>query len=607
MLKLTAIVLTILLAVSIGAATWAQNLENPYADVPQSRTSDGAFVLGDASARVRLIEFSDFLCGFCQNYEPSIAEFIQEYVVSGQAQFEYRLFPVVDPVLSPLSAAIAECAHTLSPGSFWLAHDLLFDIAAGAGFTADSTARVAEQLDLDHTQLVDCASEANQYQIDQHYGLALGVQGTPSLFVQVDNAAPLAIARALPEHFPALVDAVRPEPAAAVKIEAGPYAGISTFRGADGGFVLGDPDAPLAIVAFEDFLCLHCQTYLETVHSFIESHVRTGMAQFEYRFYPLIDPQYSVQTARIAECVGHLDIRKFWDAHDLLFQMAQKRELDADSASQVAESLDLDAAALASCMDRSIQFLIDTRLGQTQNVTGTPAVRARRGGGELDVIFAGQQALDRGGAPLDLLVALADGSPGVTIGPPEPTLLDPAMLPDISLLTGDPCGPPCWQNISPGETDMGDALEILSGLDSITIAGATDADIVFGYESGAPCCQIVSDDEGLVAGIVLQLAPQALVGEVIQKLGEPQYVTGMPFSEKESLLVLVYPEKAAFLYAMVPGPDGVLDESSPVVTAIYARDEQMNQVISASPLDNWKGYLSYSEYMDGQFDNIPGN
>ncbi|MDE2821813.1 MAG: thioredoxin domain-containing protein [Chloroflexota bacterium] len=605
MLKLTAIVLTLLLAVSIGSAAWAQNLENPYAGTPQSRTDDGAFVLGDTSARMRFIEFSDFLCGFCQNYEPVAAEFIQEYVLTGEAQFEYRMFPVVDSLLSPLSAALAECADTLSPGSFWLAHDLLFGIAAGDGFTEGSTVRVAEELDLDHDDLVDCASAAKQYQIDQHYGLDLGVQGTPSLFVQYDGAAPVAIAHALPEHFPALVEAIRPETSNAVTIEDGPYAGLSTFRSADGGFVLGAPDAPLAIVAFEDFLCRHCQSYLETVHSFIESHVRGGMAQFEYRFYPLIDPQYSAQTAQIAECVGHLDMRKFWDGHDLLFEMAKERELSAYSANDVAESLDLDAAALISCMERSIQFLIDVRLGQAQGVTGTPAIRARRDGGELDVIFAGQQALDRGGAPLDLLVALADGLPGVTVGSPELSVLDSTMLLDTSLFTGDPCGPPCWQNISPGKTDMREALEILSGLDSISITEATDADIVFAYESGAPCCQIVSDDGGLVAGIVLQLAPQVLVGELIQQLGEPEYVTGMPFSEKEYLLVLVYPENSAFLYAMVTGAEGVLDELSPVVTAIYSTDERMRQVISTSPFDNWKGYLSYSQYMDGEFDNNP--
>lgn len=605
MFRPTAIILMILLAVASGASAWAQELENPYLGVPQSRTADGAFVLGPDSAPMRFIEFSDFLCAYCQNYEPMVAEFIQQYVLSGRAQFEYRLFPVVDPVLSPLSAAIAECAHILSPGAFWLAHDLLFDIASGGGFTEESPSLIADQLDLDHAKLVACAAEANQYITDQRYGLELGVQGTPSLLVQYGDAAPLAIAHALPEHFPALVDALRPQTTDPVTIDDGRYAGLTTYRGADGAFVLGDPDAPLTIVAFEDFLCLHCQSYVETVHSFIESSVRAGQAQFEYRFFPLIDPKYSVTTAQIAECVGHLDLSKFWDAHDLLFEMAGARDIADDSAARVADALSLDPAALASCMKRSIQFLIDTRLGQTQGVTGTPALRASRADGDLAVIYAGQQALDRGGTPLDVLVALADGSSGVAIGPPEPSVLDTAMLPDISLLTGDPCGPPCWQNITPGETDMQEALQILDALDSITIVQASDAGIVFSHQAAAPCCQIVSDDQGLVVAIVLQLAPQALVGELIDKLGEPQYVTGMPFSARENLLVLVYPERAAIIYTMVPGPDAALHELSPVVAAIYGSDEYLRQTIATTPLDNWKGYLSYSEYMDGDFDNNP--
>lgn len=606
MFKLTAIILPLLLALFIDAAAWAQNhLEDPYAGTPQSRADDGAFVLGDASARMRFIEFSDFLCGSCQNYEPIVAEFIQEYVFTGKAQFEYRMFPVVDSRLSPLSASLAECADTMSPGSFWLARDTLFDIIAVDGFTVDSTARVAEELKLDLDELVACASEAKQYQFDQRYGLELGVQGTPALFVQVADAAPVAIAHPLPEHFPALVDAIRPESRGAVMIESGPYMGISTFRSADGGFVLGAPNAPLTIVAFEDFLCRHCQSYVETVRSFIDSSVRTGAAQFEYRFYPLIDPQHSVRTAQIAECVGHLDIRKFWEGHDLLFEMAKVRDLGANTVNDVAESLDLDAAALSSCVARSIQFLVDVGLGQAQGVTGTPAIRARRVGGELDVIFAGQQALDRGGAPLDVLVAVADGAPGVTVGPPEHSVMSSLMLPDTNLISGNPCGPPCWQNISPGTTDMADALEILNGLDSIRILEASDAGIVFAYESGPACCQIVSDDDGLVAGMVLQLAPQVFVGELIQQLGEPAHVTGMPYSETENLLVLVYPDDAAFYYVMVQGPDGILDAMSPVVTAIYMTDEQMRQVIGTSPLDNWKGYLSYSQYMDGVFDINP--
>ena len=118
MFRPTAIVLAILLTISISATTWSQAVENPYEAVPQSRTDDGAFVLGNRDAKMRFIEFSDFLCGHCQNYESVVETFIQQFVLTGQAQIEYRMFPVVDPVLSPQSAALAECADTLSPAFF---------------------------------------------------------------------------------------------------------------------------------------------------------------------------------------------------------------------------------------------------------------------------------------------------------------------------------------------------------------------------------------------------------------------------------------------------------------------------------------------------------
>lgn len=603
MMRLTTFLLALLLLVASGFTTSAQNPENAYAGLPQWRGQDGAFVLGDASARMRLIEFSDFLCGFCQNYEPIVAQFIQKYVMTGKAQFEYRMFPVVDAKLSPLSAAVAECADTLSPGAFWTAHDLLFDIASNEGFSEASPARIAAALDLDTDALVNCAADARQYQVDQLYGLELGVEGTPSLFVQYGEAPPLAIAHALPEHFPALVDALRPQPGEAVEIAAGAYAGLKTFRSADGGFVLGDPAAPLTIVAFEDFLCPHCQAYVETVHSFIDSQVRAGKAQFEYRFYPLVDAQRSVPSAQIAECIGQFDLGKFWQGHDLLFELAKAGRLGADSTSEVAAALDLDAAALASCVERSIQFLIDIRLSQSLGISGTPAIRARRDGGAAEIIFTGQQALDRGGLPLDTLTALAEGREGVSVGQPEASLLDASMLEDANVLTAEPCAPPCWQNITPSQTTMEEALQIVSQMQSLTVASATDAEIIFSQGSGAPCCQIASDDQGIVAAILLQLAPETGVGAAIQELGEPQYVTGMPYSDQENLLVLIYPDEASFLYAMVAGADEPLSEGSPVVSALFATRAQMDQVTSMTPLDHWKGYLSFSAYMDGQFDH----
>ena len=605
MSKIILILFGMLAAIGSFSAVIAQETADPYADIPKSRTADGAFVLGNPDAPVKLIEFSDFLCTSCQNYETIIQHYIEKYVLTGEAQLEYRMFPVIDPVLSSLSASLVECTDSLSTVSFWRAHDLMFEMVMANGFTLQSTTTFAQLVNLEEPALLECASAAQQYSIDQQVGLRMGVQGTPSLFVQFGDAAAVAIPTLISEQFETLVNAARPDSFEPVVIETGPYVGLTTFRRADGGFVLGSSDAPLTIVAFEDFLCPHCHDYQETVHLFIEQHVRTGKAQFEYRFYPLVNPQFSVQTAQIAECVGNQDLSKFWEAHDLLYEFAKALQIGDNSATALANLLDLDGDALDVCRDRAAQYLIDTHLGQQAGVSGTPAVRARLAQGALEVIFSGQQPITGGGVDLEVLAALVNGSPQVSIGAPEISLLNDAWLSDTSLVTAEPCEPPCWQNITPGLTSSADALDILNAADSITVIQYADSGMVFGSDTGVPCCQIVLDDGGMVSAMVLQFAPNMLLGDVIGKYGDPSFVTGQPVSGKEAALILVYPERGLFVYAAVTKADGLLKEISPIVSAIFATPTETVQLLQDTPLDNWKGYLTYDEYMDGEFDNTP--
>src|SRR5689334_6670070 len=54
------------------------------------------------------------------------------------------------------------------------------------------------------------------------------------------------------------------------------YAAIPHSRTADGAFVLGDPNAPVSIIVFEDFTCPACQNYKPTMDSFVQNFVVTG-------------------------------------------------------------------------------------------------------------------------------------------------------------------------------------------------------------------------------------------------------------------------------------------------------------------------------------------
>jgi|GEM_PF-5454937 len=161
-----------------------------YAGIPQSRLEDGGFVIGDPDALVTIVAFEDFLCPHCQRYEPTVKQFIADYVVTGQARFEYRFLPAVDPTYSALAGQLAECADILKPNSFWAAHDTLFDIASTERFNNSSPRTFAERMDIDYDELIECTEDAGQVSIDVALAQQLGITGTPTVMIRYGDAEP---------------------------------------------------------------------------------------------------------------------------------------------------------------------------------------------------------------------------------------------------------------------------------------------------------------------------------------------------------------------------------------------------------------------------------
>lgn len=161
-----------------------------YAQIPQARLPDGGFVLGSADAPITVVAFEDFLCPHCQRYQSTTSRFISQYVATGLARFEYRFLPSVDRTYSPLTAKLAECADTLRPGSFWQAHDVMFDIARAGRYNDSSSRSFAEQMELSYTELLECAQDARQVNIDTQLADQLGITGTPTVYIRYSGGAP---------------------------------------------------------------------------------------------------------------------------------------------------------------------------------------------------------------------------------------------------------------------------------------------------------------------------------------------------------------------------------------------------------------------------------
>lgn len=167
--------------------TWSKSNTGRYALIPQSRTDDGAFVLGRADAPITVVEFADFLCIHCQNYEPTVQRFIDAYVIPGKAKFEFRMFPVVNQDTAPEAAQLAECMDTLLPGSFWAARATIFSIASSTEFTADPVDTLTQEFGVDANQLQRCTQTAQQYVVDSNLGIQIGIQSLTAVWVRHHN------------------------------------------------------------------------------------------------------------------------------------------------------------------------------------------------------------------------------------------------------------------------------------------------------------------------------------------------------------------------------------------------------------------------------------
>lgn len=71
---------------------------------------------------------------------------------------------------------------------------------------------------------------------------------------------------------------------------------------ADGGFVMGNPKAKVAIVEYGSLTCPHCRHFAETAMKPLARYLRSGKASYEYRSMTL--NQIDVAATLVARCDG---------------------------------------------------------------------------------------------------------------------------------------------------------------------------------------------------------------------------------------------------------------------------------------------------------------
>lgn len=162
-------------------------------NVTENFEADQVIRVGAADAPVKLVEVMDFSCPHCARYESSIQRLIQDYVVAGQLQIEFRFATFVGNDLSVTATQAQYCAASLGFG--WQMHEKLFDIQLQEGanmFLPDNINSVVRTIEgADAAAFETCLAESpygDLIERDAQFIEDYEVGGTPTmLFGQGDG------------------------------------------------------------------------------------------------------------------------------------------------------------------------------------------------------------------------------------------------------------------------------------------------------------------------------------------------------------------------------------------------------------------------------------
>jgi protein-disulfide isomerase len=140
---------------------------------------DKAPRLGSDKAPVQIVEFADYECPYCQQVSGDLVRLREQF--GDRVSLVYKDFPLPMHPLAARAAEAARCAGT--QGKFWEYHDSLFETKR---LQVSDLKDQARKLKLDMTRFDQCLDNGEQaaaVKKDAKEGQRLGLQGTPSFFI----------------------------------------------------------------------------------------------------------------------------------------------------------------------------------------------------------------------------------------------------------------------------------------------------------------------------------------------------------------------------------------------------------------------------------------
>jgi protein-disulfide isomerase len=142
-------------------------------------------IRGAATARLALVEVSDFECPFCARYSNTTSgQLVNEFVNTGKIRYAFVHMPVASHRNAFKAAEASMCAA--DQGKFWEMKERLFTVAGQGGLVRarlpESATAIGIRADTFNTCL-DSARHAPAVQADLTMVRPLAIRGTPTFFL----------------------------------------------------------------------------------------------------------------------------------------------------------------------------------------------------------------------------------------------------------------------------------------------------------------------------------------------------------------------------------------------------------------------------------------
>ena len=182
--------LAALLLLGLVGFVGAQLLGGNGGDATNGISVENEPMIGNESAEVTIVEFGDFQCPACSQFEQTTYSRLKEdYIDTGQARFVWKDFPLsqIHPWANQ-GARTMECVYRQDEEAFWNVKSTLFENQDSLS-TSNVQSEIiswAEEDGVDGDAVRSCVnsgSTSSEVQGDYREGIEIGVQGTPTVYI----------------------------------------------------------------------------------------------------------------------------------------------------------------------------------------------------------------------------------------------------------------------------------------------------------------------------------------------------------------------------------------------------------------------------------------